>query len=126
MVLLKEGGGDAVFCPKCKDEFVSGVTECPDCTVHLVKGLPSESGPVYDPVYVDLVTVLETGDPGVIMVVKSILEAAGIKYYAKGEGVQHLFGAGTFGSGFNPLTGPVCIQVAAADKDDALLLLKDI
>lgn len=114
-----------MFCPKCKDEFVEGITECPDCAVALVRALPAEEIS-YDPVYVDLVTVLETGDPGVIMVAKSILEAAGIRYYARGEGLQHLFGAGTFGPGFNPLIGPVCIQVPVANEEDALLLLKDI
>lgn len=53
-----------MFCPKCKDEFVAGITDCPDCAVPLVEGLPPETGRVYDPVYVELVTVLETGDLG--------------------------------------------------------------
>lgn len=53
-----------MFCPKCKDEFVAGIKDCPDCAVPLVEGLPPETGRVYDPVYVELVTVLETGDLG--------------------------------------------------------------
>lgn len=104
---------------------MEGISECPDCGLPLVKKLPPEQTN-YEPVYVDLVTVLESGDPGILMVAKSILEAVGIRYYARGEGLQHLFGAGTFGAGFNPLTGPVCLQVAANDAEEALLLLKDI
>jgi len=115
-----------VFCPKCRDEFIEGITECPDCKVPLVNELSVEEGPTYEPIYVDLVTVLESGDPGVIMVAKSLLENAGIRYYAKGETAQNLFGVGTFGTGFNPLTGPAQIQVSKADLEEALELLKDL
>ena len=115
-----------MFCPKCRDEFVAGIKECPDCAVPLVEVLLPEKNQDYETVYVELVTVMETGDPGLIMVAKSILEEADIKYYAKGEGVQHLFGAGTFGSGFNPLTGPVQIQVSREDFAEALELLKEL
>ncbi len=115
-----------MFCPKCKDEFVPGIKECPDCGVPLVSELPAGTGSQYEPVYVDLVTVFETGDPGIIMVVKSILEEAGIRYYAKGENLQNLFGAGTFGTGFNPLTGPVQIQVSRDDSEEALQLLEQL
>lgn len=115
-----------MFCPKCKDEFVSGMTECPDCLVPLVEELPAEGEPKYDPVYVELATALESSDPGEIMIVKSLLEEAGIRYYAKGEGIQHLFGGGTFGTGFNPLTGPIQIQVSKDDFAEVLELLKDM
>ena len=60
------------------------------------------------------------------MIVKSLLEEAGIRYYAKDEGIQHLFGGGTFGTGFNPLTGPIQIQVSKDDLAEALELLKDM
>lgn len=115
-----------MFCPKCKDEFVPGIKECPDCAVSLVDELPEETGSLYKPVYIDLITVFETGDPGVIMVIKSLLEEAGIRYYAKGENLQDLFGAGTLGPGFNPLTGPVQIQVSRDDSEEALKLLEQI
>jgi hypothetical protein len=78
-----------MFCPKCRDEFIEGFTECPDCNVPLVNELSVEEGPTYEPIYVDLVTVMESGDPGLIMVAKSLLENAGIRYYAKGETAQN-------------------------------------
>lgn len=72
------------------------------------------------------ITVLESGDPGLLAIAKSILEAAGIQYFAKGEGVQDLFAAGRFGTGFNPFTGAVELQVAAEDGDQAKALLRDL
>jgi hypothetical protein len=40
------------------------------------------------------ITVLESGDPALLAVAKSLLEAAKIQYFVKGEGVQDLFAAG--------------------------------
>ena len=88
--------------------------------------LPVGNEPLFEPVYVGLITVMESGDPGLIMVVKSLLEDAGIRYYAKGETAQNLFGGGTIGTGFNPLTGPTQIQVSKDDLEEALELLKEI
>jgi hypothetical protein len=115
-----------MFCPKCKDEFITGITDCPDCEIPLVKELPAETETAYEPVYVEQVTVLETSDPGIIMVAKSLLEEARIRYYAKNEVSQHLFGGGTFGTGFNPLTGPTQLQVSKNNFEEALALLKDL
>jgi hypothetical protein len=71
------------------------------------------------------VTVLETGDPALLAVAKSLLEAAHIRFYAKGEGLQNLFAGGTLG-GFNPVTGPVEIQVASSDAADANAALVEL
>lgn len=110
-----------MFCPKCKGEFIEGIKECPDCVVQLVDELAT-----FEPVYVELVTVLETSDPGIMMVAKSLLEENNIRYYAKGEASQHLFGGGTFGTGFNPLIGPTQLQVSIDDLEESQLLLKDL
>jgi hypothetical protein len=72
------------------------------------------------------VTVLESGDAALLAVAKSLLESAGIPFFAKGEGVQDLFAAGRFGTGFNPFVGPVRLQVAAEDVNDAKALLRDL
>lgn len=72
------------------------------------------------------VTVLETGDPALLAVAKSLLEDAGILYFAKGEGTQDLFAAGRFGTGFNPIIGAVQLQVAADDADEARERLRDL
>lgn len=111
-----------MFCPNCKDEFIDGIQECPDCKVALVE----EPAPEPEAVYVDLVTVLESGDAGVIMIAKSLLEDTGIKYFAKGETSQHLFGLGTLGTGFSTLVGPIQLQVSRDRADEAALLLEDL
>jgi hypothetical protein len=72
------------------------------------------------------VTVLETGDPALLAVAKSLLEDAGIGFFAKGEGVQNLFGAGIVGTGFSPITGPVELQVSSDDAAEAQALLIDL
>ena len=61
-----------------------------------------------------------------LAVAKSLLDAANIPYYAKGEGVQDLFAWGRFGTGFNPVVGPVELQVAAEDAERAAKLLSDL
>lgn len=74
----------------------------------------------------NFVTVLSTGKQADIAVAKSILEAAGIRYFIKGEGVQDLFGYGRLGSGFNPITGPIKIQVSRSDEKEARELLEHL
>ncbi len=76
--------------------------------------------------YTELVTIFTTGDQGLIWIAKSILESAGIKCFARGEALQDQFALGRTGLGFNPLVGPVQIQVREEDEEDAKLLLKDL
>lgn len=78
------------------------------------------------PEYVELVTIVETGDPALIAVVKSVLDDAGIAYFAKGEQLQNLFGIGQFGVGFNPIVGPVELQVRQPDAREARELVRDL
>src|SRR5439155_2620781 len=66
-----------MFCPHCSAEYLEGFTTCADCAVPLVDVLPPEPG------FTKLVTVLETTDHALIMVAKSILDGAGIPYYAR-------------------------------------------
>jgi hypothetical protein len=72
------------------------------------------------------VTVLESGDPAVLLVAESLLEGAEIVYFAKGEGAQDLFGAGRLGTGFNPGVGAIQLQVPAEDAEAARELLRDL
>jgi hypothetical protein len=72
------------------------------------------------------VTVLESGDPALLAVAKSLLEDAGIQFFAKGEGVQDLFAAGRVGTGFNPFVGPIELQVAAEDAAEANAILLEL
>lgn len=106
-----------MFCPKCGTEYQNGITTCVDCEVGLVTQRPIEDKPEY----INFVTVYETGNPAIISFAKSILDSENIRFNMKGEGVQDLFGGGRIGTGFNPIVGPVQIQV---DEQKATLANK--
>ncbi len=73
-----------------------------------------------------LVTVFKSGNEALIALAKSMLDEAEIKYLIKNEGVQDLLGLGVLGTGFNPLTGPIQIQVLPEDEVTAKEILKDV
>lgn len=74
----------------------------------------------------NLVTVFTSGHEGLISLAKSILDEANIEYLIKNEGVQDLIGIGVFGTGFNPITGPMEIKVLPEKADEANELLKGL
>lgn len=111
-----------MYCPKCGDEFYEGFTECDGCEVALVED-PPELDSAWD---IRFVSVLRTGSPVLLAIAKSMLDEAEIPYLAKGEGVQDLFGLGRLGTGFNPLTGPVDLQVDERLAAEARRVLADI
>jgi hypothetical protein len=74
----------------------------------------------------DMVTVKTIYDTGYLMLAKMVLEDAEIPYFEKNEGVQDLFGAGRFGTGFNIPAGPVEIQVPREYEGEAIPLLERI
>jgi hypothetical protein len=73
----------------------------------------------------DLVTVFQTSDSVVLALVKSALDGEHIPFVAQGEVVQDWIGLGRFPSGYNAVTGPVRIQVAADKADRAREVLED-
>ena len=114
-----------MFCPKCRAEYREGFTECSDCKVPLVSELPLEPEPEEEEI-VELVTVLATGSPAIIVMAKCLLDDAKIRYFAKGEGLQEWFVLGRVGTGFNPIIGPVQIQVLKDDEEVARKVLEDL
>ncbi|MCX5758258.1 MAG: DUF2007 domain-containing protein [Candidatus Hydrogenedentes bacterium] len=74
--------------------------------------------------YVDCVTVLTACNDEEVMVVQSVLGAAGIPCYAKGELIQDLIGW-RLGAGYSLLLGPVEIQVRAEDAETARRVLAE-
>ncbi|KQC03453.1 MAG: hypothetical protein APR54_09415 [Candidatus Cloacimonas sp. SDB] len=100
-----------MFCPKCRAEYVEGITHCPDCNVKLVKELADDS--LDDKI--DLEIVFETPNPALIPIVKSILEDAGIYYKTKSEGLQTIYALGL-----------VKFQVKKEEAQTARELLKDL
>jgi len=73
-----------------------------------------------------LVTVFATGNHGLIALAKSMLDDAEIKYYAKNERTEDLIGLGVIGTGYNPVIGPVEIQVLENDAEEAKILLENL
>lgn len=111
-----------MFCPNCREEYRTGFDVCSDCGVQLVAERPDPE-PEKDQHDIELSTVLETSDAGLIAVAKSLLEDAEIPFTVRGEYVQDLFGVGRLGN-VNVLVGPVELKVYAQDKDEALAVLK--
>jgi len=60
------------------------------------------------------------------LLVQSVLEEQGIKFFIKNESLQNLFGVGQFGIGYNQITGPMEIQVQGQDVDRAKTVIKDV
>lgn len=99
-----------MVCPECKAEYLEGVRVCPDCRIPLVQELPPQPLPEY----VEYVTILKTGNPVVLAMVKSLLSAAGIRHFVKGGVLQDLFRVGT-----------AEIQVGRDDEPEARNLLRE-
>lgn len=112
-----------MFCPKCGEEYRAGFDMCADCGVPLVAEEPGPEPREKQP-EIELSTVLETSDAGLVAVAKSLLEDAEIPFVVRGEYIQDLFGIGRFPGNINVLVGPVELQVNAGDKDEALAILE--
>lgn len=114
-----------MFCPECGGEYRDGFLECADCGVALVATPPAPVDHGEDAAAA-LVTVLETGDAGIVAVAESLLIDSGIPYLKKADALQDLFALGRFGSGFNPVTGPVILQVPSRQAADAAEILRQL
>ena len=79
-----------------------------------------------DPKNEKLVTIFSTGNHGLIALAKSILDDAKIGYYAKNENSEDLIGIGVVGTGYNPVIGPIELQVLEENAEEAKKLLKEL
>ena len=70
-----------------------------------------------------LVTIFTTTDPGLVGVVKSLLDEAGIEYSVNGETLRNVLGWGTPGVYG---VGPPEFQVREEDAAEAAALLSEI
>lgn len=113
-----------MYCKSCRSEYRPGIERCSDCGAELLPGdLP-------DPVDLrlkepppDPVTVFTSRDPALLPVARSILEGEEVPFFVRGEELQDLFGIGRLGLGFNPIVGPIEIQVPAEMAERARELL---
>lgn len=110
-----------MYCPSCGLEYREGVTICNDCGVNLTHDPPATE-PEPRPEWLDLETVLESSDPALLPVVRSLLESEGIPCFARGELLQDFLGWGRM-LGTNLITGPVQLQVPRDRVDEARRLL---
>ncbi|KAA3612502.1 MAG: hypothetical protein D8M58_20270 [Calditrichaeota bacterium] len=72
-----------------------------------------------------IITVYTSQNQTDHIMVQSILEGQGIKFFTKNENLQNLFGVGQFSTGYNPITGPMEIQVHPQDVEIAKTVIKD-
>ena len=70
-----------MYCPACLIEYRKGFTECADCRVPLLPGIPpAETEAPFDP-DLNLVVVLETNDAFELALAKGLLEEADIPFF---------------------------------------------
>jgi Putative prokaryotic signal transducing protein len=74
----------------------------------------------------DLVTIYVPGDICMVGLVKSMLESEGIPCLVKNEGLQSVFGYGIIGAGYNPILGPMEVQVPRELEELALEVLRPV
>jgi len=110
-----------MYCPECGSEYREGFVMCVDCEVPLTESAPAE--PIHPEV--NLVTVLEGSDPAAIALAESLLLEEKIPYLKKFDQVQDLFAMGRL-MGFNPMVGPVVIQVPEEHAEAALEMLGEL
>jgi hypothetical protein len=104
-----------MFCPECRTEYREGYTKCTDCQVSLVADLP-DLPPPPTAEYVDFEELLSTFNPMDIALIRSQLDAAGIKYYFLGE----LFYS------MEPFLQPARLMVRTDQVGEARELVKDL
>ncbi|MDQ3281231.1 MAG: DUF2007 domain-containing protein [Acidobacteriota bacterium] len=107
-----------MICPECNGEFRDGFTRCNDCDVDLVDALP-QSGD-RDDHDVRLMRVFETKDPGLVAIVRSLLDDAQIEFVTNAEDLQYLFYSGL------PVTNGVEFWVREDDLEEARALLAEL
>lgn len=110
-----------MYCPECGSEYRDGFVTCVDCEVPLTESPPAE---IFHP-NIQLVTVFEGTDPAAIALAESLLLEEKIPYNKKFDQVQDLFAMGRL-MGFNPMVGPVVIQVPEEHAEAALEMLGEL
>jgi len=118
--LINQKGGQFMFCPKCKAEYMPGITKCADCGVDLVDELPreeeTECRKKQTPGQNRYEEVFTTFSPAEVALIQSILDGAAIDYYFIGENFHTV----------QPLVEPVRLVVNKEQLEEVKKLLKDI
>jgi hypothetical protein len=112
-----------MYCPRCRTEYEPGITRCPDCALDLAEGAAPPGRDETE--WVELVTVLESGDPSLLLVTKSLLDAEGVPCVVEGVGAYEGLGAGRIAGADLPM-GPGKLRVHPQDADAARGLLANL
>lgn len=107
-----------MFCPKCRSEYKEGINRCLECDADLVTSLPEDE-------LIEFVKIFESADPNLTLIIKSVLNDAGIKYFVPGDNMQSLLG-GKFSFAFGADIGNAVFLVSEEDAVTAKELLKEI
>ncbi len=105
-----------MFCPKCRSEYVEGVTKCPDCGIVLVDKLPPEEDGNHQEDASNYLPMVRTFSAKDIALIHSILGGTSIRYFIRGESLTHI----------RPMADPAILMIAEEDIKDARELLKDL
>ena len=106
-----------MYCTQCKAEYRQGITVCADCGVPLVYELPKEEPEKRSKVpYIEFDELLATFNYADVVIVRSILDDAGITYYFKGDHVMRT----------RPFADPARLMVRKDQIEEAKDLLKDL
>jgi hypothetical protein len=99
-----------MYCPQCHAKYAEGIVACPDCREVLVEDLCDDDR---TPEYIEYIPLLATYNAGDIALIRSILDAEGIRYHLLGE----------FFNIVRPLVDPVRLLVDREDLAAAWALL---
>jgi hypothetical protein len=113
-----------MICPQCRAEIPDGATVCPQCGANIAAS-PPQGDDRPDP-GAKLVEIFSTGDAAMIPVVESVLDGAGIEFFAKGAEAQDLLGFGRMGTSYSDATGPVEFLVREEDEAAARAVLEQL
>ena len=109
------------FCPNCDRQFEWYESECPDCRIALVDtapaGAPNPEGTI--------VSVFETGEPGLLALVKLTLDQQGIEYIERVRAEDPFIAGGEAMRGDQP-EAVVEILVASDLAAEARSLLENL
>jgi hypothetical protein len=109
-------------CPSCGTEVETGATRCPQCGAELPEAEPVGHN---EAEWVDLVTVLQTADPSLLMVAKSLLDAEHVPAFAEGTELPEGVSAGRIPDADIPM-GPGRLRVHPEDAERAYELLSNL
>lgn len=108
-----------MYCPKCRAEFRDGFSRCGSCDVELVNELPPEEEQLID----DYSVAMTTTDETMLIIAKSLLDAAEVPYLIRGEDILNVFPGLLIGASSRDSYDMMAILVPKEFAEDATEIL---